>query len=279
MSWAARFAPPAFVLLTSVSAWAADLPTQKAPPAPIAPPPALSTWQFDVTLYGWASSIAGATGFGTLPTTDYYAPFSKLLPHLQAGLMGSFIARNDTYILGVDAIWSRLGGGSTIHTRSGAPTGGQVDVTLTEGVVTAFGGLKAPIGIPNLDLYGTVGVRYYNSGTKLTIADIYGIGTTQSVNKGWTMPVAGFAGQYRFTDQWFMNGQADIGGWSDSATGQALASVGYKWTPNISTTLGYRVLYTYDKQDTGVSPITLQSRSFRYQQWMYGPFAGLKFTF
>ena len=65
------------------------------------------------------------------------------------------------------------------------------------------------------------------------------------------MPVAGFAAQYRFNDQWFMNMLADLGGWSDSATGQALASVGYNWTQNIATTVGYRVMYTYTNQDTG----------------------------
>ena len=70
-------------------------------------------------------------------------------------------------------------------------------------------------------------------------------------NKDWIMPVAGFAAQYRYDDRWFMNMLADLGGWSDSATGQALASVGYNWTQNIATTLGYRVMYTYTHQDTG----------------------------
>ena len=68
------------------------------------------------------------------------------------------------------------------------------------------------------------------------------------------MPVGGFAAHYKFDDRWFMNMLGDLGGWSDSATGQALASVGYNWTQNISTTLGYRVMYTYTHQDTGFSP-------------------------
>ena len=54
-----------------------------------------------------------------------------------------------------------------------------------------------------------------------------------------------------FDDRWFMNVLGDLGGWSNSATGQALASVGYNWTQNWSTTLGYRVMYNYEKQDTG----------------------------
>ena len=76
-----------------------------------------------------------------------------------------------------------------------------------------------------------------------------------------------------------MNVLGDLGGWSDSATGQALASVGYNWTQNWSTTLGYRVLYTYEKQDTGFNYLLFEPKSFRYQQWLYGPFVGVKFSF
>jgi hypothetical protein len=54
-------------------------------------------------------------------------------------------------------------------------------------------------------------------------------------------------------------------GLSNSATGQALGAVGYNWTKLISTTLGYRVLYSYDKEDAS------GNRSFRHQQWRYGP--------
>ena len=76
-----------------------------------------------------------------------------------------------------------------------------------------------------------------------------------------------------------MNMLADLGGWSDSATGQALASVGYNWTQNIATTVGYRVMYNYTHQDTGYSVLTFEPKSFRYQQWMYGPFLGFNIAF
>jgi hypothetical protein len=92
-------------------------------------------------------------------------------------------------------------------------------------------------------------------------------------------PVAGLATHYRIDYGWFVNAQADIGGLDNSATGQALASVGYNWTKNIATTLGYRVMYTYTNQDTGFNEVTFQPRSFRYRQWMHGPFAGCKYSF
>jgi HD-like signal output (HDOD) protein len=59
---------------------------------------------------------------------------------------------------------------------------------------------------------------------------------------------------------------------------RALAAVGYNWTQNIATTVGYRVLYTYDRQDTGDARITAADTSFRFQQWLHGPFAALKYS-
>ncbi len=263
----------------SLPALAADLPTKKPAPEPIPLPALAPAWHFEFTGYGWASSVAGNAGFGALPTLDYYAPFSKVLEHLEAGFMGSAVAYNNSYIVGLDAIWSRIGGAGTVKV-SRLPAGAAgVDLTLTEGLATAFGGLRIPVGPPNLLLYATVGARYTYSGTKVALTTPLGFSNTQSVDKGWVNPVAGFAAHYRFDDRWFMNVFADIGGWSDSATGQALASVGYNWTQNWSTTLGYRVLYTYEKQDTGFNYLLFEPKSFRYQQWMYGPFAGIKYSF
>ena len=260
-------------------AFAADLPTKKPAPPPEPAPPIASPWRFEITGYGWASSLAGNVGFGALPTLSYYASFGKVLEHFEGGLMGAVVARNGTYILGLDAVWSRIGGAGTVKVER-LPAGALgVDLTLTQGFATAFGGVRIPVGPPNLELYGTVGARLMHSGTKVDLTTPLGFSNTQSANKNWVNPVAGVAGQYRFDDRWFMNVLADIGGWSDSATGQALASVGYNWTSNISTTLGYRVMYNYEKQDTGFNYVLFEPKSFRFQQWMYGPFVGFKYSF
>ena len=266
-------------LAFAAPAAASDLPTKKPAPEPVVAPPLPSTWRFEITGYGWASSVAGSTGFGTLPTLSYYASFAKLLEHLQGGFMSSFVARNDTFIGGIDFVWTRIGGSGTIRRQNNPLYGGQTDLTLNEGFITAFGGVRVPLGVPNLELYGTVGARNFYAKTELSVSGPFGLFSgTESVTKDWVMPVGGFAAHYRFADRWFMNMLGDLGGWSDSATGQALASVGYNWTRNISTTLGYRVMYTYTHQDTGYNLLTLEPRSFRYQQWMYGPFAGLKYS-
>jgi hypothetical protein len=266
--------------LCGASAAAADLRTKKPAPAPVPEPVIPSSWHFEFTGYGWGSSIAGSTGFGSLPTLPYYAPFAKVLEHFQGGIMSSFVARNDTFIGGIDFVWARIGGSEILQNPDSALYGGKTDLTLNEAFITAFGGVRVPIGVPNLYLYGTVGARNFYSGTKLTVSGPLALfNATETVNKDWIMPVAGFAAQYRYDDRWFTNVLADLGGWSDSATGQALASVGYNWTKNIATTLGYRVMYTYTNQDTGFNEVTFQPRSFRYRQWMYGPFAGFKYSF
>ncbi len=265
--------------LAAGAATAADLPTKKAPPPPPAPLVEANPWRVDVIGYGWLSSITGDTGFGIFPTLPYYAPFWKVLQHLQFAAASAVTAHNGTYIVGIDAFYSKIGGSSDIQADR-LPAGYfSASLALQEAWVTAFGGLRIPIGSPNLELYGTVGARYMFSGTSLTLSTASGIGTTESVNKGWINPVVGIAGTYKFDDKWSLNMLADIGGWSDSATGQALASLQYNWTSNFATTLGYRVMYNYEEQDTGWNYVVNEPRSFRYQQWLYGPVLGLKFSF
>jgi hypothetical protein len=47
--------------------------------------------------------------------------------------------------------------------------GGKTSLTLNESAITAFGGVRVPLGVPNLELYGTVGACTFFSGTKLSV--------------------------------------------------------------------------------------------------------------
>jgi hypothetical protein len=189
-------------------------------------------------------------------------------------VMASAIARNDTFIGGVDLIWARVGSSLTYKNPSSVLFGTQADIKLTPTIATAFGGVRIPIGSPNLQLYGTIGARYFNDGVAITLrTPVVGFEHHTSASRDWIDPVIGLAAHYRVNDKWFVNAQADIGGLDKSATGQALGSVGYNWTQNISTTVGYRVMYGYDKDENA------RGGSFRLQQWIYGPFAGFKYSF
>jgi hypothetical protein len=260
--------------LCGAPATAADLPTRKPAPEEIVAPDLPSAWRYEITAYGWGTDIAGQTGVGPFPTSPLYINFLKILQHFQGGLMTSFVARNDNYIAGVDVILSRIGGGTNFRDPTSALFGDHATVTLTQAIVTAFGGLRIPIGPPNLQLYGTLGARYFYSRTALDLSfPVTGFEPSFAITKNWVDPVAGLAGHYAINDRYFINFLADMGGLDNSATGQVLGSIGYNWTPSISTTLGYRVLYTYFRDDNG--PL----RDYRYQAWTYGPFAGFKYGF
>jgi hypothetical protein len=247
-----------------------DLPTRKPVVAPALP----SSWHYEITGYGWGTDLAGQSGVGPFPTAPFIINFLKLLEHFQGGLMTAFVARNDTFIGGVDVILSRIGAGTNFKDPTSALFGDHANLTLTEAIVTAFGGVRIPVGPPNLDVYGTVGARYFHFHTALDLSfEAVGFEPTFALTKDWVDPVAGLVAHYTVNDKWFINFLTDLGGLDNSATGQVLSSVGYNWTPSIATTLGYRVLYTYERDISG--PL----RDFRYQSWMYGPFAGFKYSF
>lgn len=262
-------------LSAAPAADAADLPTRKPAPEEIVAPELPSAWRYEITGYGWATGIAGETGVGPFPTSPFFINFLKILRHFQGAMMTSFVARDDNFIAGVDVILSRIGAGSNFKDPTSALFGDHGNLTLTQGIVTAFGGVRIPVGPPNLQLYGTLGARYFYSRTALDLSfPVSGFPSAAvAITKNWADPVAGLAGQYRINDKYFINFLADMGGLSDSATGQVLGSIGYNWTRSISTTLGYRVLYTYFRDDSG--PL----HDYRYQAWTYGPFAGFKYGF
>jgi hypothetical protein len=261
-------------ILLSAAASASDLPTKKPAPPPPAPVVQPSPWRFELTGYGWASSLSGYAGIRNFPALPFYAGFPKIVEHLGGVFMGAATASNGTFIVGVDFIWSRLVGSSTFRDPSSALYGTQADITLNEAVATALGGVRLPVGPPMLVLYAIGGVRWFGTSDSLTLTHpVSGFENHASLRKDWIDPVVGFTARYRIDGKWFINTEADIGGLSNSATGQALAAVGYNWTSSIATTAGYRALYTYDRQDTG------GSGSFRYQQWMYGPYVAFKYGF
>jgi len=263
--------------LCAAPAAAADLPepglpTKKA--EPIVTPALPSSWRFEITGYGWGTNVTGQTGIGPFPTSSMFMSFADILRHFQGALMGAFVARNDNFIVGLDVILSRIGAGVNFRDPTSALFGDHASVTLSQAIVTAFGGLRIPVGPPNLELYGTLGARYFHMRTTLDLSfPVTGFESHFALTKDWADPVAGLAAHYAVNDKWFVNFLTDLGGLDNSATGQVLGSVGYNWTPSIATTLGYRVLYTYYRDVSG--PL----RDFRYQSWTYGPFAGFKYSF
>src|SRR5260370_1170687 len=192
-------------------AFASDLPTKKPAPAPILVQ-ALSDWHLGLIGYGWATSLAGNAGVGPFPTAPFFASFGDILSHFEGASMGAAVAPNERFSGGLDLIWSRLGAAATFKDPSSPLFGVGANIKLTETIVTAFGGVRIPVGPPNLQLYGTLGARYFNIGASLTLkGPVFGFQTSASASRDWVDPVAGFVARYRIDDKWFVSAEGDGG--------------------------------------------------------------------
>ena len=179
-------------MLSGASAIAADLPTKKPALEPVVTPTLPSSWHFEITGYGWGTDLAGQAGVGPFPSSPFYVNFLKLLEHFQGGLMTAFVARNDTFIAGLDVILSRIGAGTNFENPTSALFGDHATLKLTEGIFTAFGGIRIPVGPPNLQLYGTLGARYFYIHTGLDLSfPVVGFEPNFGLTKNWVDPVAG----------------------------------------------------------------------------------------
>ncbi|MHB2169105.1 hypothetical protein [Alsobacter sp. R-9] len=250
----------AALMFWSGSALAADLPSRAAPPAP-APLPAPSGWTFQATLYGWATGLNGDIGALYRQPINVNIGFDQIFNDLKGAFMGAVQAKNDTWMFLGDVVWSEIG--SKRETRFG----GQLEYTQTQSILSGYVGYRVPVGAPALDLRVIGGVR----GQQLDV-EIQHFGVlpafdrTASATKTWVDPVVGFAFTYTIDKNWFLTGLADVGGFGVGSqfTTQGFAAIGYKWTENISTSIGYRALYT-DYKDGG----------FVYQTTLHGVFAGV----
>jgi hypothetical protein len=257
----ARAVVLAISLATAAPVLAADLPLAPPPPAPMT---VSSGWHFEATIDGWAPSLSANMGVGRFPTAHVQANIFQILQHLEGIFPASVVAYNDEFIVGLDAFWVRLG----LNSKFGPGTFGGVtaSTTINEAFVTGYGGVRLPIGSPNLNLYGIVGARYFNLNGSLTLqTPVFGFTRSASQGKDWVDPIVGLVARYRIDNKWFVKAETDFGGYSGNATAQGFAAVGYDWNASLSTSLGYRLLYVYEQQSNNFNG------SFRVQQIMHGP--------
>lgn len=244
---------------------AADMPVT-AYEAPVVVEPA-SGWTFQATAYGWATALDGKTGVRNLPPVDVDVSAWDVLRNLDGALMGSFLAKNDDWILLTDLIYANLSAGGTF-----GPNDARVDVGLTQIIASGLVGYRLPFGLPeNVELSATVGFRYQHLKAEVDISPaLFPIEISREGTKDWIDPTIGLVLQYQINDKWFLNVIADVGGFGVSSkfTAQGFASLGYMWTPSISSAIGYRAIYT-DYEDGG----------FVYDVTQHGVFTSIAYHF
>ncbi|CAM5765627.1 hypothetical protein LMIY3S_01546 [Labrys miyagiensis] len=235
---------------------------------PIVPPPLVITneWKFQATLYGWATALNGKVGVRGLRPVNVNVSFSDILKNLDGAVMGSFYASNGKWMVLTDVIFAKLSDRVDV-----GPFGGSVKFEQKQAIVQGAVGYALPLGIPNLQLGPTVGVRYNYLDAKIEINPaLIPVSAQRQGSKNWADPTIGLSMHYDINDRWFVNALADIGGFGvgSKLTSQGFVSLGYMWTKNVSTAIGYRVIYT-DYKDGG----------FVYDTTQQGLFTSLAFHF
>ncbi len=195
-------------------------------------------------------------GIRSLPVLPVSANIFQILPHLEGYLPASAVAYNDNFIVGLSVFWVRLG----LLKSGDGELGASAGLTINETAAAAYGGVRLPTAAPDWSVYATLGARYFNVNGSLELqVPLGGYSRFASQSRSWADPFAGVTARHRIDDKWFIDFEADAGGWSGSATALAFGAVGYKWNQSLTSSVGYRVLYEYYQgaANSGIRPAEL----------------------
>lgn len=265
--------PISAVLLAALAlpARAADVPAAAepaAPPSAAAPLAAGDKAQYQLTVYGWATALNGEVGVRGLPATSVDIPAGTTLSKLDGALMASLMAEKGDWTGLIDAIYAKLGDDAAIGPRKAVTA----SLDLRQLILSGLIGYRLPLPLPpSVRLSATAGVRYQHFDASFGVSGPAGLlqpGASGTI--GFADPTVGLMMNYAISDKWFLNVIGDVGGFglSSKLTAQGFAAVGYNWTPEISTALGYRAIYT-DHTDNG----------FVYNVTQHGAFASVAYHF
>jgi hypothetical protein len=200
-------------------------------------------WHYSVTPYAWMIGLAGDVGVGRL-SSNVDLSFSDILHHLNMAFMADADARKGPYVLGLDAIYSKLGAARALAVRGDS---GDLSLDQHMTILQPTGGYT--IGDSTWSVDFLVGMRYWNLSTAL---DVTGnrLSNERSMTQQWVDATGG--ARFSWTPQAKMHVvlAADGGGGGSKDTWQALGSVGYdaweKWRLGVA----YRELrVNYDRSN------------------------------
>jgi hypothetical protein len=234
-------------------------------------------WHFSVAPYLWAVNIDSKVTVGNYDASSTVT-FSDLLRNLQGAGQVHAEAQKGRFGFFLDPTYMKIrGDGTFTRVRDASlPLPPTRDLTLTlEMWLVEFGGFyqvgKWPINGNSgqkitVDILG--GGRYWN---------LYGdLDTTSRINPSrrddWVDPIIGARVTADLTKKLVVNLRGDVGGFGvgSDISWNGVLTFGYRFTPSITAMLGYRLLYVDYKGGS--------SRA-RYEETMYGPMAGVAFTF
>ncbi len=255
-------------LMSVGAASAADLSAPGRPAAPVAPAP---TWALQVTPYMWAAGMKGdISPFRRAPTIAIEKSFSDVLNDLNLGGFVNIWGRYDRYVLSVDAMYVDTTAAKAIGALPivGATPGLSAKIDSKEFHATVQVGYRV-VDTPQFTVDALAGGRVWHVSNDVAVN--YGpFSVAYGENFSWFDPVIGARAFARLTDRLSFLAQADVGGFNAGSrfTWQALATLNYAFTDNLSASAGYKVLKVDYRSGGHVFDVTLS-----------GPVLGMTYRF
>ncbi|HET9475460.1 MAG TPA: hypothetical protein VFO82_16280 [Steroidobacteraceae bacterium] len=231
-------------------------------------------WSFEVAPFLLAAGMDGTAGVRGVEA-EIDMDFDTILDNLDSAFMARFEARRGPWGVGLEGIYFRLKG-EEVRSWSG-PLGNTNTAALnwstTEKVFQTTLYYELLRGETKLD--ALVGARYTELDSRLALtvdtgAPLLPDGARDvGRNEDWIDPVIGARVRAPISDNWYVLGYADIGGFGAGAdlTYQLFASFGWQYARQWSLEMGYRYFY----QD-------YRNADFKWDVTTSGPQLGLAFS-
>lgn len=227
--------------------------------AAIAPP----SWEFAITVYGWASGLNGNQALFGLPPVDVNLKFADVLPDLDFAASGFVEVRKGQFGFAGEANFVKL---------TATDTGPAGFLRLKLGSSAFFGLAAGTYRVAegnwgSLDIIG--GAKIFSYSNKVTLSSPGPLPVligNESVT--WVDGTLGLKLRYNITQEWFLTSWAMAGAGGSRYHWDALAAVGYQITPAWSVSAGYRAI-----------GVDYKKPRFTYDMIQHGPILGVTARF
>jgi hypothetical protein len=200
-------------------------------------------WRFDVTPYGWATSLDGRVGVGPV-ATNVDLSFHDILKHLKFGFMVYGEARHGPWFFGSDIIYASLGDENVFAIRGDT---GQLELRQKEWIVQPVGGYTIGNEKWALDFLG--GFRYWDLSTTIDVDVTRRPTNPHTISQSWVDATVGARFRAVPYKKVHVVVGGDGGGGGSHGTWNLYGMAGYDVWSKVALGLGYRYLFVNYESD------------------------------
>ncbi|MBK8983664.1 MAG: hypothetical protein IPM38_15445 [Ignavibacteria bacterium] len=210
---------------------------------------------FTVNPYLWTIAMGGTVGIPNTPsgypkTYEFNKSFSDALSNLKMAFMIGGKFKYKRINLFYDIVYANLKNfDATLPNGAGLVS---ANTTVKELITDLSLGYSFPTSSKSVFLDAYAGVRIWSTDTELTLVPPGGQNFMGASTNSWVDPIIGINASFILSKDWFSYLRSDFGGFGANSEYcfMILGGFGYKFNPNINTSLGIKNLSVdYNKDD------------------------------